>query len=129
MGTIIKDENGTILADLHRGGIKAVAARGGKGGRGNTRFTTSRRRVPDFAENGEPGEKRTLILELKLLADVGLVGFPNAGKSTFLSRVSAAKPKIADFPFTTLVPQLGVVYLGDERSFVIADLPGIIEGA
>ncbi|NMB40419.1 MAG: GTPase ObgE [Firmicutes bacterium] len=129
VGTIIKDENGTILADLHRGGIKAVAARGGKGGRGNTRFTTSRRRVPDFAENGEPGEKRTLILELKLLADVGLVGFPNAGKSTFLSRVSAAKPKIADFPFTTLVPQLGVVYLGDERSFVIADLPGIIEGA
>lgn len=129
VGTVIKDEKGTLLADLYRPGIKVVAARGGRGGRGNARFVTSRRKVPDFAEKGEPGEERTLILELKLLADVGLVGFPNAGKSTFLSRVSAARPKIAPFPFTTLTPQLGVVYLGEGRSFVIADLPGIIEGA
>jgi GTP-binding protein len=129
VGTVIKDEKGTMLADLPRRGIKVVAARGGRGGRGNTRFVTSQRRAPDFAEKGEPGEERTLILELKLLADVGLVGFPNAGKSTLLSRISAAKPKIAAFPFTTLVPQLGVVYLGEERSFVVADLPGIIEGA
>lgn len=129
VGTVIKDENGTMLADLPRRGIKVVAARGGRGGRGNARFVTSQRRAPDFAEKGEPGEERTLILELKLLADVGLVGFPNAGKSTLLSRISAAKPKIAPFPFTTLVPQLGVVYLGEERSFVVADLPGIIEGA
>lgn len=129
VGTVIKDEKGTLLADLSRQGIKVVAARGGRGGRGNSRFVTSRRRVPDFAEKGEPGEERTLILELKLLADVGLVGFPNAGKSTFLSRISAAKPKIAPFPFTTLTPQLGVVYLGKGRCFVVADLPGIIEGA
>lgn len=129
VGTVIKDEGGTVLADLGRPGMKAVVARGGIGGRGNARFTTSRRRAPDFAEKGEPGEERTLILELKLLADVGLVGFPNAGKSTLLSRISAATPKIADFPFTTLIPQLGVVYLGEERSFVAADLPGIIENA
>jgi GTP-binding protein len=129
VGTVIKDEKGALLADLHRSGIKVVAARGGRGGRGNIHFTTSRRRAPDFAEKGELGEERTLILELKLLADVGLVGFPNAGKSTLLSRISAARPKIADFPFTTLTPQLGVVYLGGERSFVVADLPGIIEGA
>lgn len=129
VGTVIKDESGTTLADLDRPGMKVVVARGGRGGRGNARFTTSRRRAPDFAEKGEPGEERTLILELKLLADVGFVGFPNAGKSTLLSRISAATPKIADFPFTTLIPQLGVVYLGDERSFVAADLPGIIENA
>ncbi|MDO9534853.1 MAG: GTPase ObgE [Bacillota bacterium] len=129
VGTVIKDEDGLLLGDLRRPGMKAVIAKGGKGGGGNARFVSSRRRAPDFAQKGEPGEERTLILELKLLADVGLVGFPNAGKSTLLSRISAAKPKIADYPFTTLTPQLGVVYLGEERSFVVADLPGIIEGA
>lgn len=128
-GTVIKDENGMILADLIRHGQRAVVARGGKGGRGNTAFATARRRAPSFAEKGEYGEARTLILELKLLADVGLVGFPNAGKSTLLSHISAARPKIANYPFTTLVPQLGVVSLDRERSFVVADLPGIVEGA
>ena len=128
-GTVIKDENGAQLGDLLKPGTRAVVARGGRGGRGNSSFATSRQRAPGFAEKGEPGEERTLLLELKLLADIGLVGFPNAGKSTFLARVSAARPKIADYPFTTLVPQLGVVYLGEERSFVVADLPGIIEGA
>ncbi len=129
VGTVIKDESGTQLGDLQRSGARAVVARGGRGGRGNSCFATSRYRAPNFAEKGEPGEERTLLLELKLLADIGLVGFPNAGKSTFLSHVSAARPKIADYPFTTLVPQLGVVYLGEERSFTVADLPGIIEGA
>ncbi len=129
VGTVIKDEDGKVLVDLSRSGMKAVVARGGRGGRGNAHFATSRRRVPEFAEKGEPGEERTLVLELKLLADVGLVGFPNAGKSTLLSRVSSARPKIANFPFTTLVPQLGVVSLGEGRSFVLADLPGIIEDA
>lgn len=129
VGTVIKDENGLQLGELLKNGAKAVVARGGRGGRGNTCFATSRYRAPSFAEKGEPGEERTLLLELKLLADVGLVGFPNAGKSTLLAHVSAAKPKIAGYPFTTLVPQLGVVYLGEGRSFVMADLPGIIEGA
>ncbi|MGI5876015.1 MAG: GTPase ObgE [Dethiobacteria bacterium] len=129
VGTIIKDEKGLQLVDLDREGLKVVVARGGKGGRGNARFTSSRRRAPDFAEKGQPGEERTLLLELKLLADVGLVGFPNAGKSTFLARISAARPKVADYPFTTLTPNLGVVNLGEERSFVVADLPGIIKGA
>lgn len=128
-GTVIKDEQGHVLVDLSRAGLKAMVARGGRGGRGNAHFATSRRRVPDFAEKGEPGEERTLVLELKLLADAGLVGFPNAGKSTLLSRASAARPKIASFPFTTLAPQLGVVSLGEDRSFVLADLPGIIENA
>lgn len=129
VGTVIKDENGAQLADLCKKGMKAVVVRGGRGGLGNARFATSRRRTPDFALKGEPGEERVLILELKLLADVGLVGFPNAGKSTFLARVSAARPKIADFPFTTLTPHLGVVYLGQDRSFILADIPGLIEGA
>ncbi len=129
LGTIIKDEDGTQLADLNSSRFQVVAAQGGRGGRGNASFASSRRRTPRFAEKGEPGEERTLLLELKVLADVGMIGYPNAGKSTFLARVSAAAPKIADYPFTTLVPQLGVVYLGEERSFVIADLPGIIEGA
>lgn len=128
-GTELKDEAGNLLADLARHGQKAVVARGGRGGRGNTAFATARRRAPGFAEKGEAGEERTLILELKLLADAGMVGFPNAGKSTLLSRVSAARPKIADYPFTTLIPQLGVVSLDRERSFVVADLPGIVEGA
>jgi len=129
VGTVINDEAGNLLADLSRKGQRVVVARGGRGGRGNTVFATARRRAPGFAEKGEEGEGRTLILELKLLADAGMVGFPNAGKSTLLSRISAAKPKIADYPFTTLVPQLGVVSLDRERSFVVADLPGIVDGA
>jgi len=129
VGTVIKDEDGFQLGDLLHSGAKAVVARGGRGGRGNTSFASSRYRSPGFAEKGELGEERTLLLELKLLADIGLVGFPNAGKSTFLAHISAARPKIADYPFTTLIPQLGVVYLGEGRSFVVADLPGIIEGA
>jgi len=127
-GTIVKDTDGNVLADLVAAGDSWLAARGGRGGRGNARFLSNRRRAPSFAEQGEVGEERWLRLELKLMADVALVGFPNAGKSTLISRVSAAKPKIADYPFTTLEPHLGVVVV-DGFEMVMADIPGLIEGA
>ena len=129
VGTLVKDSAGSVLADLSSSGAKWLAAAGGRGGKGNTRFLSNRRRAPSFAEQGEHGEEQWLNLELKLLADVALVGFPNVGKSTLISRVSAAKPKIADYPFTTLVPNLGVVKGGEEFEMVIADIPGLIEGA
>jgi GTPase len=123
------DESGEMLADLETPGARFVAARGGRGGRGNIHFATPRDRAPRRADKGEPGEERSLRLELKLMADVGVIGFPNVGKSTFIAAVSRARPEIADYPFTTLTPNLGVVYRGPERSFVVADIPGIIEGA
>ena len=129
-GTLVKDEQtGRILADLVKPGKKVVIAKGGKGGAGNQHFATPRRQVPSFAKPGEPGEELWVILELKLLADVGLIGFPNVGKSTFLSMVTAAQPKIANYHFTTINPNLGVVNIDAENAFVMADIPGLIEGA
>ena len=127
-GAVVKDPDGRVLADLLHHGDRALAARGGRGGRGNARFLSNRRRAPSFAEQGEYGEERWLALELKLLADAALVGFPNAGKSTLIAAVSAARPKIAEYPFTTLEPNLGVVRFGGHE-LVLADIPGLIEGA
>ena len=130
VGTVVYEEkNHKFLGDLSKDGLTLKVAKGGRGGRGNTCFKSSTNRVPKIAENGEPGEQKRLILELKLLADVGLVGFPSVGKSTLLSVVSSARPEIADYPFTTIIPNLGVVSTKGGKSFVMADLPGIIEGA
>lgn len=129
VGTIVKNFDGDILADLAHHGDRWLAAAGGQGGRGNNRFLTNKRRAPSFAEQGEVGEEVWLRLELRLVADVALIGFPNAGKSTLISRISAAKPKIANYPFTTLTPNLGVVATDDGFDFVVADIPGLIEGA
>lgn len=129
-GTVVSDvDTGQVIADLVTHGQKAIIAKGGRGGRGNIRFASPANPAPEIAENGEPGQERNIMLELKVLADVGLVGFPSVGKSTLLSVVSAARPKIAEYHFTTIVPNLGVVETEDGRSFVMADLPGLIEGA
>ena len=129
-GTIVTDyDTGLVIADLTQNGEQHVIAKGGRGGRGNMAFATQSNPAPHYAENGEPGERVKIKIELKLMADVGLVGMPSVGKSTFISKISASKPKIADYPFTTLKPNLGVVKTPDNRSFVVADLPGLIEGA
>ena len=130
VGTLVKDENtGKVIVDLKEKDQTFIIARGGRGGRGNAKFATATRQAPTFAEPGRKGQERDITLELKLIADIGLIGFPNVGKSTILSTISAAKPKIANYHFTTLQPNLGVVRIGDEKSFIIADIPGLIEGA
>jgi GTP-binding protein len=130
VGTLVTDiETNEVVADLVRHEQRAVIARGGRGGRGNACFVSSTHQAPRFSERGEPSEQRSLRLELKLLADVGLIGFPNVGKSTLIAKISAARPKIADYPFTTLVPNLGVISVEPGRSFVVADIPGLVEGA